>query len=219
MKERIVTVLGALSLLAMAGCASTPDKAPAKDEKAVVATQPAEPTMSFRDKVTATATVKAINLETRQVTLQGKGGKSFTITVSDAVTNLPQVKVGDRVVVTYYEALMVQLTGTAGTGVTMRTDTLGAGRAEPGQMPSAAVRDTTRVRANILAVNQKTRKVIIHGPNKAITVTVPKDIDITKFKAGDQIEAEYVQELAISVEPAPAKRAKKPGPGFKNKQS
>jgi len=215
MKERIVAVLGALSLLAMAGCASTPDKAPAKDEKAVAATQPAEPAMAIRDKVTATATVKAINLETRQVTLQGKSSKPFTITVSEAVTNLPQVKVGDKVVITYYEALLVQLTGKAGDGIARRTDTLGASSAEPGQMPSGAVRDTVKITANILSVNKKTRKVIIQGPKKAITVKVPDDMDISKVKAGQQIEAEYMQELAISVEPAPAK----PVPGHKNKRS
>ena len=215
MKERIVAVLGALSLLAMAGCASTPDKAPAKDEKAVAVTQPAEPAMAVREKVTATATVKAINLETRQVTLQGKSGKPFTITVSEAATNLPQVKVGDKVVVTYYEALLVQLTGKSGDGIARRTDTLGASSAEPGQMPSGAVRDTVKITANILSVNKKTRKVIIQGPKKAITVTVPEDMDISKVKAGQQIEAEYMQELAISVEPAPAK----PVPGYKNKRS
>ena len=92
MKERIVAILGALSLLAVAGCASTPDKAPA-NEKAV--TQPAEQVVAVRDKVTATATVKAINLDTREVTLQGKKGKPFTITVSDAVTNLPQDQSGE----------------------------------------------------------------------------------------------------------------------------
>lgn len=216
MKKRIVAVLGALSLLTMAGCAGTPDKAPAKDEKAV--TQPAQPVVAIRDEVTATATVKAINLDTRQVTLQGKKGKAFTITVSDAVTNLPQVKVGDRVVVTYYESLLVQLTGAAGDGITRRTDTPGAGRAEPGQMPSGTVRDTVKVTANILSVNQKTRKVILQGPKKALTVTVPKDMDISKFRAGDQIEAEYMQEMAISVEPAPAP-PKKPISGRNNKQS
>ena len=215
MKERIVAILGALSLLAMAGCASTPDKAPAKDEKAV--TQPAEPAIAIRDEVTATATVKAINLDTRQVTLQGKKGKAFTITVSDAVTNLPQVKVGDKVVVTYYEALLVQLTGNTGGGITRRTDTLGASSAQPGQMPSGAVRDTVRVTANILSVNPKTRKVILQGPNKALTVVVPKDMDITKFNAGDQIQAEFLQEVAISVERAPAPT--KSSAGRNNKKS
>ncbi|MBZ4193204.1 MAG: hypothetical protein LAE24_02720 [Candidatus Contendobacter sp.] len=216
MKERIVAVLGALSLLVLAGCASTPDKAPAKDEK-VVAAQPAEPAIAIRDQITATAMVKAINLDTRQVTLQGKKGKTFTITVSDAVTNLPQVKVGDKVVVTYYESLLVQLTGKAGDGIARRTDTLGASSAQPGQMPSGAVRDTVKVTANILAVNQKTRKVIVQGAKKTITITVPKDMDISKFKAGDQIEAEYMQEMAISIDPAPAPA--KSSPGRNNKKS
>ena len=215
MKERIVAILGALSLLAMAGCASTPDKAPAKDEKAV--TQPAEPAIAIRDEVTATATVKAINLDTRQVTLQGKKGKPFTITVSDAVTNLPQVKVGDRVVITYYEALMVQLPGKTGDGITRRTDTLGVSSAQPGQMPSGAVRDTVRVTANILSVNPKTRKVILQGPKRAMTVIVPKDMDISKFNAGDQIQAEFLQEVAISVERAPAPT--KSSAGRNNKKS
>jgi Cu/Ag efflux protein CusF len=214
MKERIVAILGALSLLAVAGCASTPDKAPA-NEKAV--TQPAEQVVAVRDKVTATGTVKAINLDTREVTLQGKKGKPFTITVSDAVTNLPQVKVGDRVVITYYEALMVQLPGKTGDGITRRTDTLGVSSAQPGQMPSGAVRDTVRVTANILSVNPKTRKVILQGPKRAMTVIVPKDMDISKFNAGDQIQAEFLQEVAISVERAPAPT--KSSAGRNNKKS
>lgn len=80
-------------------------------------------------------------------------------------------------------------------------------------MPSGAMRDTVKVTANILSVNKKT-SVLIQGPKRAITVTVPQDMDINKVKAGQQVEAEYMQELAISVEPAPAK----PKSGFDKKQ-
>lgn len=83
--------------------------------------------------------------------------------------------------------------------------------------PPAQCRDTVKVTANILSVNNKTRKVILQGPKKAMTVTVPKDMDISKFKAGDQIEAEYMQEMAISVEPAPAPA--KSGSGKNSKKS
>lgn len=217
MKERIVAVLGALSLLVATGCATSPDKAPAKDEKAAAA-QPAEPAMAVRETVTATATVKAIDLQTRQVTLKGSDGKTFEVKVGDAVRNLDQVKVGDRVVVTYSTDLLVQLTTKAGTGVTMRTDTLSAGRAAPGQMPAGIVSNTVKVTANILSVDKKTRKVLVRGPKRAVTLTVPADMDISKFKVGEQVEAEYIQALAINVEPAPAKPVKK-GPGFKNKQN
>ena len=51
--------------------------------------------------------------------------------IADEVRNLPQVRVGDRVVVTYQQDLAVYLTGRTGTGISTRTDTLSAGRAEP----------------------------------------------------------------------------------------
>jgi len=35
-----------------------------------------------------------------------------------------------------------------------------------------------------------------------------------QFRVGEEVEAEFVQELAIAVEPAPTK----PQPGFKNKR-
>lgn len=112
---------------------------------------------------------------------------------------------------------MVQLPGKTGDGITRRTDTLGVSSAQPGQMRSGAVRDTVRVTANILSVNPKTRKVILQGPKRAMTVIVPKDMDISKFNAGDQIQAEFLQEVAISVERAPAPT--KSSAGRNNKKS
>ena len=164
--------------------------------------------------------IEVVGYDRDAATVARLGAEAAMITatsVSDAVTNLPQVKVGDRVVITYYEALMVQLPGKTGDGITRRTDTLGVSSAQPGQMPSGAVRDTVRVTANILSVNPKTRKVILQGPKRAMTVIVPKDMDISKFNAGDQIQAEFLQEVAISVERAPAPT--KSSAGRNNKKS
>ena len=216
MKARVVAVLGLLSLLVATGCATSSDKTPPKEEKPVV-TQPEDPTIGLRETLTATATVRAINLQTRQVTLKTGDGKTFDLKVGDAVRNLEQVKVGDKVVVTYYTALLVQMTTKKGNGITVRTDTLSAGRAESGQMPAGIVTDTVKVTANILSVNKKTHKILVKGPNRAVTLSVPADMDINKFKVGDQVDAEYVQALAINVEPAPVKSPKK-GPGYNKKQ-
>ncbi|MDS4023026.1 MAG: hypothetical protein RKR03_21360 [Candidatus Competibacter sp.] len=217
MKERIVAVLGALSLLVATGCATTQDKPPAQEAKTPAAQQPA-PDMGIREKITATATVQAVDLEKRQVTLKDSKGKLHTIAVGEEVRNLPQVKVGDRVTLTYYEALAVRLQKDMTGGITEKKATISAGRAEPGQRPAGVVRENVEIVANIIAINKKARKVTLRGPQQAITLKVPADIDISKLKVGDQVVAEYVQELAIVVEPAPAKPVK-PGPGFKNKQS
>lgn len=216
MKVRVVAVLGILSLLLAAGCANSPEKMPPKEEKPAV-TQPEDPTIGLRETLTATATVKAINPQTRVVTLKTSDGKTFDLKVGDAVRNLDQVKVGDKVVVTYYSALLLQLATKKGNGITVRTDTLSAGRAEPGQMPAGVVSDTVKVTANILSVNKKARRVLVKGPHRAVTLTVPADMDMNKFKVGDQVDAEYVQALAINVEPAPAKPHKK-GAGYEKKQ-
>jgi hypothetical protein len=209
MKKRVVTTLGVLGMLLTAGCATAPDKPPVKEEKAAVATQPAPaPDLSTRDTITATATVQAINLQTREVTLKDQEGQVFTVKVSDEVRNLPQVRVGNQVVVTYQQELAVYLTGKTGTGISRRTDTLSAGRAQPGQLPAGVVRDTVRITANIISVDKQKRQVLVRGATRTVLVKVPSDFDITRFKVGEAVEAEFVQELAIAVEPAPAKPAR-----------
>ena len=54
------------------------------------------------------ATVTSIDLDKRLVTLKADNGNQTTVEVSPDVTNLPQVKAGDKVVVDYYQGLAAQ---------------------------------------------------------------------------------------------------------------
>lgn len=155
MTIRMLIAMSAVGLLLTTGCATAPDKSSVKEEKATAASQPAPaPDLSTRETITATATVQAIDLQTREVTLKDQKGQVFTVKVSDEVRNLPQVRVGDRLVVTYQQELAIYLTGRTGTGISTRTDALSAGRAEPGQRPAGVVRDTSRITANIRLVHK-----------------------------------------------------------------
>lgn len=197
-KERIVAILGALSLLLAAGCATTPDKPPAQDKTATTAQQPVD--LEIRDKITATAIVQAVDLEKREVVLKGKSGKLHTIKVGEEVRNLPQLKVGDRVVLTYYEALAVTLEKNTTGGIASRKETVTTDRAEQGQKPAGMVRKDVEIVANVTGINQKTRRVTLQGAQDAVTLKAPADIDISRLRVGDQVKANYVQELAVSVE-------------------
>lgn len=55
------------------------------------------------------AVVTAIDLETREVTLQGPEGNSITITAPEKVVKLEDVSVGDELVVSYFAALEGEL--------------------------------------------------------------------------------------------------------------
>ena len=59
--------------------------------------------------VQAEAVVTDIDLETRQVSLQGPSGDIFTINARENVVKLEDVSVGDRLVVTYLAALEGEL--------------------------------------------------------------------------------------------------------------
>jgi hypothetical protein len=57
----------------------------------------------------AEAEITAIDLKTRQVTLRGPGGNTFTLQSQDKAIALEDVKVGDSVVVTYIAAMESEL--------------------------------------------------------------------------------------------------------------
>jgi hypothetical protein len=56
-----------------------------------------------------TANVEAIDYQTRMIALKGPAGNVRTVKVSDAVQRLPEVKVGDQVVVRVTEAIALEV--------------------------------------------------------------------------------------------------------------
>ena len=79
----------------------------AAPKKAAASTQ--KPKTVKERVVTKTATVEAIDLQTRMVTLKDKDGNVADLKVSERAKNLPQVKVGDQVTAKYYESIAVEL--------------------------------------------------------------------------------------------------------------
>ena len=129
--------------------------------------------------------------------------------MGDEVGKLPQVRVGDQVVMRYTEAVAVRINQETTGGITSRRETLSGDRAALGQRPAGSVRNTVEIIANILAIDPKTRKIIFQGPQNALTVKAPADVNIGRLNVGDQVLLTYVEELAISVEPAATKKSTK----------
>ena len=158
--------------------------------------------------VDVTATVEAIDLATRTVTLKGAKGKSVTLAVDEQARNLDQVKVGDLVVVKYVEALSLELKKGGG-GAVSRTEAETGVRAEPGQKPGAGVGRKVTVLADVVAVDQKNKLVTLRGPKQTVDLRVQDPEQLKLIKKGDQIQATYLEAVAVAVEPAPMPGAKK----------
>ena len=176
---------------------------------AIGADKKGEPKVYKENLVKVTATVEAIDLTNRVVTLKGPKGNVFDLKVGEQAKNLPQVKVGDQVVAQYYESIVVQLAKPGAPGGT--TASQAAESAKAGQMPGGAVASRVTVTATIVDISPKKTYVTLKGPEgKTMDVKVKDPKNLEGVKAGDQIEITYIEALAIAVEKAkPAEKAKK----------
>ena len=164
------------------------------------ATQGAAPTGVVREReAVMTATVVAVDLQNRYVTLKGPDGELRDIKVGEEAVNLPQVKVGDLVTVKFYESIAVE--------VIKPGTVMGAGektaivRAKPGEMPGGMAARQVSVTAIIMAIDKQKSTMTLKGPEgKLVNVKVQDPANLEKVKVGDELMITYTEALAISVE-------------------
>ncbi len=156
---------------------------------------------------TITATVEAIDQKTREVTLKGKDGKLVSFVAGPDVRNLAQVQKGDVVTIGHVSAVAAKLQKTEDK-TRSRVVTPFEKRAEAGQKPAGVVGVDVKVVASVEAVDAKAGKVTLRGPEHTVTLKVDPAL-LKNVKAGDMVEAEFVEAIAVKVEKAPAAPAKK----------
>jgi Cu/Ag efflux protein CusF len=125
-----------------------------------------------------------------------------TITVGEQVKNLPQVQVGDKVVVKYYEAIAFRVVppgeATPGAGMTGAAAT-----AQPGQKPAALGAREVTATVTVEAIDLKAGTATVKGPEgNSFTVKAQDKKNLEKIKVGDRVEITYTEALGISVSKA-----------------
>ena len=181
----MASCVGALLCMPSAAMAQTP-------------TPPVKGTAAM-NSVTVTATVTAIDLNTRAVSIKTTDGKEFSFIAGDAVKNLAQVAVGDVVTATYTEALLYEVKsgGTTGASQTMATERAGADK------PGGVIGQKTTVTVVITAIDTATPSVTFKGPAGNVrTIKVQHPEKLKGVKVGDTVDLTYAESIAISVEKA-----------------
>ena len=157
--------------------------------------------------VEATATVTAVDMENHLVTIQGPEGNLTVIQVTDQVKNLPQVKIGDKVNITYYRSAVVDLVKTKG-DVELGTEIRGAKASAPaGEKPAGAIGTEVKRRVEVVFVDPYQKFITFRGPDigvRKVTLKNRPDLQhyLDELKKGDIVEVTYTEALAISLEPA-----------------
>jgi hypothetical protein len=199
---KVLTLGFAVWAGALAGCAAQKPTPPPETPPPARAASPAPPVLSGtldEQTVTRTATVQKIDQKTRHVTLRRPDGTKFTIVVGPEVHNLPQVKKGDTVQVTYRESIAyeVRKSDQAKPGVARSTDVT---RAPLGEKPAGSVTDTVSVRMTITAIDKATSEATLRGPHGDVVVVKVKDPSkLDAVRVGDVVDITYTEALAVAV--------------------
>ena len=159
----------------------------------------AMPDLGEEDMLILTAPVQAVDQEKRTVTLKGAGGKLITFKAGEEVKNFAQIKVGDLVVVQYYESIAIQVKkpGEAKPGVTGVEVTA---RAKPGEKPAGMVAEQVTVTATVEAIAADKKSVALKGPEgNSVPVKVKNPKYLENVKVGDEVVVTYTEALVINV--------------------
>jgi Cu/Ag efflux protein CusF len=196
MNKLVATLLVSAGLIAgSAIAADAPKAAPA--EKTV-------PAVILGGAVKAEAEVIAVDAAARKVTLKGEDGTIQEFKFGKEARNLPQVKVGDRVVAEYDQILAMRLK--KGSGLRVTEEREGGARSAAGEKPGAVMVKETHFIADVINVDAKKSVITIRGAKGRIVDLKVKDKAVLKeIKVGDQIEGVYDQILSLLVLPPAGK--------------
>ncbi len=162
-------------------------------------TAPGKPSVTKEETVTVMATVQAIDLKNRLVTLMGEDGNTFDIVVGEQARNLPQLKVGDVVEATYYESVAVKVYK-PGEVPAVSGDTSMVAGAKKGEKPGGLAVKQATVTATVQSIDKKNQTAVLKGADgKSVTVKVKDPKNLENVNPGDEVVATYTRALAISV--------------------
>lgn len=152
------------------------------------------------EAVSAQATVTAIDIASRKVSLKNAAGESFDIVAGEQVTNLANLKVGDVVALRYLQMLDLELLkGTA--GVRKRIVEVAADKAEAGEKPGAGIGKKVTLYGDVIAVDKGQQTITVKGVDHTLVLKVHNPAQFALIAKGDQIKAVQTQAVGIGILP------------------
>lgn len=158
------------------------------------------------------ATVEAINPATREVTLKGPQGKEVTVKAGSGVRNFDKVRVGDKVVMSYYQGIAAQMSKGGETAKEPAAAAF-AYRSQTGN-PGGGVGGSVTSTVTIEALDAANHTVAFRRPDGTIDVVTLKSPQMQSFaqtlKPGDKVDVTYTESIAVNLMPETSREANTP---------
>lgn len=150
-------------------------------------------------------TVTNIDKKTRTISFKNNEGESKFI-AGPEIKNFDQIKIGDRLSVTYELAVAIELIKTKSDGIRSKVETSTEVASKAGEKPTRTISNTTTIIADIIAVDRAKKLVSVKGPSGKVTVvTVRNPKLLADVNVGEQVKVIYFDAMAASIT-APKKK-------------
>jgi hypothetical protein len=155
--------------------------------------------------VSATATIQAIDSTTRSITLRDEAGVEDTYVAGPEIARFDELKVGDKVKMTYYESVFLQVrkAGAAGTtGAKPADSTLDAAVTRgKGALPGVTAAVQEKMTVTVKSIDPALPSLTVTTPDgRTITRKVEDKKNLEGVAVGDLIDVTYTRALLTSVE-------------------
>jgi hypothetical protein len=156
------------------------------------------------ETVKASAVVTAVDRPNRILTVKMPDGSTNELVASKDVRNFDQIAVKDQIVVEYTRALSLELRKAG--APRQSASSAGAVRAPQGEKPAGAIGQSVSITADVTDVDPQKKTITLKGPKgKVVVLDVQNPDQFKVVKKGDQVDVDYVEAVAVSVQKAPAK--------------
>lgn len=155
--------------------------------------------------VSATATIQAIDTTTRTLTIRDETGVEDSYVAGPEIKRFDELKVGDKVKMTYMESVVLQLRKAPAAGTT------GAKPADPsldaavtrgkGALPGVTAAVQEKMTVTVRSIDAAVPSITVTTPDgRTITRKVEDKKNLTGVAPGDSIEITYTRALLTSIE-------------------
>jgi hypothetical protein len=160
------------------------------------------PTREDAVLVSITATIEALDHETREATLRGPLGNMVSFTVDERVERLAEFKVGDAVTAEYFVSMAYELREpTAAEREAPLVILDAAAKAGDGSSPAAGAVSRIRAVCTIEGLDRPTETATLKGPRgRYATVRVADPANLPHLRIGQSVVVTYTETLAVSLE-------------------
>jgi hypothetical protein len=159
------------------------------------------------------ATVTAVDPPARALELTGPQGDRALVIAGPEVRNFDQIRTGDRVIATYYQAIAADVRPRGRAGVSAdesndndQTEASVLSRAPPGERPAAAAGRSIATTVKIKSVDTSFNTVTFERADGITRIAAVEKPDAQRFirqlRPGDEVQITYTEATAVTVAPA-----------------